>query len=158
LAARVEQARADLETARLQESWAQVKADIDGTLGDLDVVAGQSVDVATPLARLVAPGAVDAVLSIAGELADKIAIGADVRILVGGAEVGHAKIEAVTGAVSADGSRTLRAGLAASEGKALVPGTPIAGEIALGRIEAIAVPREAIVQDSDRTVVLMLVQ
>ena len=60
-------------------------------------------------------------------------------------------------AVSADGSRTLRAGFA--ETAATVgPGTPITGEIALARIESLAVPREAIVQDNDRTVILLVVQ
>jgi HlyD family secretion protein len=156
LKARVAQARADLDTARLQESYAQVRAEIDGTLSDLDAVAGQSVDASTPLARVVAPGAVDALLSLPGELVSKVSIGADVRILVGASEVGHAKVEAIAGAVSADGSRTVRASL--GDATALVPGTPIAGEISLGQIESVVVPREAVVQDSDRTVVLALVQ
>lgn len=157
LQARVAQARADLENAVLQEGYVNVRADLDGTLAELDAVAGQSVDAATPLARLVAPGAIDAILSLPGEQVDKVVLGADVRIMVGSLEIGHAKIEAISGAVSPDGFRTLRAGFESAQ-TTIVPGTPLTGEIALSRLEAIAVPREAIVQDNDRTVILLVVQ
>jgi multidrug efflux pump subunit AcrA (membrane-fusion protein) len=157
LDARVAQARADLETAKLQEGYASVRAEIEGTVAELDAVPGQSVDATTALGRLVTPGAVDALLSLAAEQADKVALGSDVRILSGATELGHGTIEGISGAVSADGSRTIRVGLA-KDTAAIVPGTPVTGEIATARIESTVVPREAVIQDNDRTVVLVLVQ
>ncbi len=157
LEARVTQARADLDAARLQEAFAEVRAPIDGTVSELDVTPGTNVDPAAPLARVVAPGTIEAVLSVPGEVARKIEVGADVRLVAGGEEVARATVVGVGAGASADGAVKLRARVADPRTVASVlPGTPLAGEVAIGKIEALAIPREALVLDSDRTVVITL--
>lgn len=157
LKARVAQARADLDSARLQENFAEVRAPIAGTLSELDVTPGTNVDATTPLARVVAPSTIEALLSVPSEQARKIAPGADVRLLAGGEEVARATVTGVGAGAAVDGTVKLRASVADARMVAnVLPGTPLAAEIALGKIEALCVPKEALVLDTDRTVVITL--
>ncbi|MBI3722480.1 HlyD family efflux transporter periplasmic adaptor subunit [bacterium] len=157
LEARRDQARADVDLARLQESFSVLRADIDATIAELDAVPGQAVDASNQLVRLVQPGAVDAVLYLAAENASRVALGAEVRLLAGTTELGRAKVEGMASAVSADGYRLLRASILDAPSP-IAPGTPLTAQISLESVEALAVPRAAVVQDQDRTVILCLVR
>lgn len=147
----LENARASNDMARLELSYAQVRAPISGVIASSDIKAGNFVQINTPIFRIVDDSRLEAVLKVPERHLATIRVGQPVSLQVDALPSRHfsGTVVRVSPVVDA-GSGTFRAVSSFAGGNGLQAG--MFGRLRVEyerRADALVVPRAALLDDDD---------
>lgn len=152
---RVAESQRTLASRQLRDT--RVTAPFDGAIAERFVSVGAFVRVGTPLFLLVATSPLRLAIDVPERLASLIHEGTEVAIDAGAGAAVSARVTRVAPIVDPE-TRTFRAlvEIPRAESATLRPGMYVRARIALGRVEAIQVPRQAVFEVLGRSRVTLV--